>query len=239
MGARARAAILRREGPLSRLPNRVRAGRPRPARGRGSGDRPLPRRARLKSRQSGLHLRAWRRKVRWWEPVRSRLRGGPGMTIGELADSIYPWRIEAVQRFGFTERQARFLVHVLVHSGVFLERQYRAFTGLAHGQKTHDFLAKLVGGGYATPVTPGALHRGRFYHVQYKPLYEAIGEANNRHRKPASLGRFVERLMLLDAVLADPGDGRVVMEQDKRAYFREAFEKAMPDDWYRHVQIGS
>ena len=47
---------------------------------------------------------------------------------------------------GFTERQARFLVHVLVFSGVFLERQYRAFTGLAHGQKTHDFLAKLVSG---------------------------------------------------------------------------------------------
>ena len=57
--------------------------------------------------------------------------------------------------------------------------------------------------GYATPITPGALHRGRLFHVQYKPLYEAIGEPNNRHRKAASLGRFVERLMLLDAVLAD------------------------------------
>jgi len=45
--------------------------------------------------------------------------------------------------------QARFLVHVLVFSGVFLERQYRAFTGLAHGQKTHDFLATLVTAGYA------------------------------------------------------------------------------------------
>jgi len=31
-------------------------------------------------------------------------------------------------RFGFTHRQAEFLVHVLVFSGVFLERQYRAFT---------------------------------------------------------------------------------------------------------------
>ena len=63
-------------------------------------------------------------------------------------------------------RQARFLVHVLVFSGVFLERQCRAFTGLAHGQKTHDFLTTLVRGGYATPMTPGALHRGRLYHVQ-------------------------------------------------------------------------
>jgi hypothetical protein len=106
-------------------------------------------------------------------------------------------------KVGFTERHARFLVHVLVFSGVFLERQYRAFTGLVHGQKTHEFLTALVGDGYATAITPGALHRGRFYHVHYKPLYEVIGEPNNRHRRPASLGRVVERLMLLDAILSD------------------------------------
>ena len=101
------------------------------------------------------------------------------------------------------------------------------FTGLAHGQKTHDFLAKLVSDGYATPITPGALHRGRLYHVQYKPLYEAIGEPNNRHRKAASLGRFVERLMLLDAVLADRRYGWLGTEQDKRTYFREALEREL------------
>ena len=78
-----------------------------------------------------------------------------------------------LMRFGFTERQARFLVHVLVFSGVFLERQCRAFTGLAHGQKTHDFLANLMAAGNATAITPGALHRGRLYHVQYKPLDKA------------------------------------------------------------------
>src|SRR5437773_11683207 len=118
------------------------------------------------------------------KPVSSRFR-----------DSVSPARIGTLMDFGFTERQARFLVHVLVFSGVFLERQYRAFTGLVHGQKTHDFLTKLVDSRYATAITPGALHRGRFYHVHFKPLYEAIGEANNRHRKAASLGRFVERLM--------------------------------------------
>ena len=121
--------------------------------------------------------------------------------------------------FGFTERQARFLVRVLVHAGVFLERQYCTFAGVVHGQKSHDFLARLVGRGYATVITPGALHRGRLFHVQYKPLYEAIGEPNNRHRKPASLGRLVERLMLLDAVLADTRYTWLGTEQDKLAYF--------------------
>ncbi len=142
----------------------------------------------------------------------------------DLRHSVSPARIGALMAFGFTERQARFLVHVLVFSGVFLERQYRAFTGLAHGQKTHDSLAKLVNAGHATPIMPDAVHRGRFYHVQYKPLYEAIGEPNNRHRKAASLGRFIERLMLLDAVLADRRYGWLGTEQDKRTYFREALD---------------
>src|SRR2546425_7081861 len=157
----------------------------------------------------------------------------------DLRQSVRQARIDAVVRFGFTERQARFLVHVLVFSGVFIERQYRAFTGLAHGQKTTDFLAKLVSAGHATAITPGALHRGRLLHVQYKPLYEAIGEPNNRNRRPASLGRFVERLMLLDAVLADSRYGWLGTEQDKRTSFHEAFERDLPDDWYPHRTFGA
>ena len=156
-----------------------------------------------------------------------------------VQESVRPGHIQALMDLGFPIRQARFLVHVLVFSGVFLERQYRAFTGLAHGQKTHDFLTKLVKGRYATVITPGALHRGRLYHVQYKPLYEAIGEPNNRHRKSASLGRFVERLMLLDAVLADRRHGWLGTEGDKRAYFREALDKDLSDDWYPHVTYGT
>src|SRR2546426_3675690 len=107
----------------------------------------------------------------------------------ELGDSIRPERVKAVMEFGFSDPQARFLLHVLVYSGVFIERQYRAFTGVKHGVKTAEFLTDLVGRGYATAIMPGKLHRGRLFHVQYKPLYEAIGEANNRNRKPASTGR--------------------------------------------------
>jgi hypothetical protein len=141
------------------------------------------------------------------------------LSLQSLRDSVRQTRVEAVQVFGFTERQARFLVHVLVHSGAFLERQYRTFARIAHGQKTHNFLAKLVGRGYAHAITPGALHRGRLYHVQYKPLYRAIGEPDNRHRKPAELGRFIERLMVLDAVLDDDSCTWLGTERDKRSYF--------------------
>lgn len=157
----------------------------------------------------------------------------------EWGDSVRPERVHAVTGFGFTERQARFLVHVLVHSGVFIERQYRAFAGIAHGQNSRDFVAKLVNRGYATTITPGALHRGRLFHVQYKPLYEAIGEPNNRNRKPASLGRFVERLMLLDAVLADRHYMWLGTERDKMQYFCSGLLKDdLPKDWYPHITFG-
>jgi hypothetical protein len=95
-------------------------------------------------------------------------------------------RVEAVAAFGFTERQARFLLNVLLHSGVFVERQYCSFAGIVHGQKSTDFIKTLVERRYATPITTGKLHRGRMFHVHYTPLWTAIGEPDNRFRKPTA-----------------------------------------------------
>jgi hypothetical protein len=151
--------------------------------------------------------------------------------MSECRTSVQEERVQAVARFGFTERQARFLVYVMVYAGVFLERQYCAFAGIAHGQKTHDFLRKLMNRGYVTVITPGALHRGRLVHVQFKPLYEAIGEENNRNRRPASLGRMIERVMILDAVLADGRHTWLGTEQDKLAYFKASLnDRFRPED---------
>jgi hypothetical protein len=44
-------------------------------------------------------------------------------------------RVNAISSFGFTERQARFLLNVLRHAGVFVERQYCSFAGIVHGQR--------------------------------------------------------------------------------------------------------
>ena len=59
-------------------------------------------------------------------------------------------RSEAVAKIGFTERQARFLVTVMLHSGVCVPRQYATYAGIVHGQKTRKFFAKLVRLGYAS-----------------------------------------------------------------------------------------
>lgn len=112
-------------------------------------------------------------------------------------------RVQAVVKFGFTERQARFLVTVMLHSGVCLLRQYTAFAGIVHGQKTRKFFAKLVKQGYATAY-PCRHNRGRVYHVQHQPLYRAIGEPESRLRRPMSAALVMDRLTLLDALLASP-----------------------------------
>ena len=112
-------------------------------------------------------------------------------------------RVKAVVEFGFTERQARFLVTVMLHSGVCLMRQYTAFAGIVHGQKTRKFFAKLVRRGYATAYRCRH-NRGRVYHLDHKPLYRAIGQTDSRHRRPMSAARVVDGLVLLDALLASP-----------------------------------
>ena len=127
-------------------------------------------------------------------------------------------RVAKVRLHGFTDRQAAFLVTVMLHAGVCLGRHYCTFAGLAYGRKMHDFFQSLLARGFATARACGH-HKARLYHIHYKPLYRAIGEPNNRHRRPTALPRAIERLMLLDAVLADRERTWLATEQDKLAYF--------------------
>ncbi len=72
-------------------------------------------------------------------------------------------------------------------------------------------------------MPPGTLRTARehrVYRVHTRPLYEAIGERHNRHRRQVALGRAVERLMVLDAILAAPEATWPATESDKVAHFR-------------------
>jgi hypothetical protein len=130
-------------------------------------------------------------------------------------------RVHAIIEKGFTERQAGFLVTVMLHSGVCVRRQYCAYARIAHGQKDHDFFASLMAKRQATSYS-AAHERAHLYHVQSKPLYAAIGEPNNRNRKPVTLARAVERLMVLDVVLGDRRLQWLGTERDKVDYFSAA-----------------
>jgi hypothetical protein len=111
--------------------------------------------------------------------------------------------IQAIAKRGFTDRQARFLVLVARHSGVCIMRQYSTFAGIVFGQKTRKFFANLERARFVS--TYDCAHsRGRVYHVRHRAIYEAIGEADSRLRRPPGVPRALERLMLLDAILENP-----------------------------------
>ena len=112
-------------------------------------------------------------------------------------------RVQAVAKKGFTERQARFLTTVMLHTGVCVPRQYARFCGIVYGEKTRKFFAKLVRLQYAS-MYDCRHNRARIYHVNQRALYAAIGEADSRLRKPVTLNHAIQRLMVLDAIVEDP-----------------------------------
>src|SRR5437867_1695048 len=77
----------------------------------------------------------------------------------EYFDSVRPARVAAVAGFGFTERQARFLVTVMVHSGVFLERQYCTWLGTERDKR--DYFDRALDVRYFRPKDlPHVTYRG-------------------------------------------------------------------------------
>jgi hypothetical protein len=154
-------------------------------------------------------------------------------------DSVSISRVSALREYGLTLRQREFLVTVMVHSGCFLERQYCEFTGTVRGQNSREFIARLVARGFARAIEPWPVRRGRLYHIHHKPLYEAIGQTDNRHRRLRTIGRMVERVMILDAVLGDRRCCWLSPECDKRTFFDVTQGTGLSPEEYPHVGFGA
>jgi hypothetical protein len=161
------------------------------------------------------------------------------LAFADIRDSVSEPRVEALAGFGFTERQRRFLVTVMVHSGCFLERQYCAFTGTVRGQNSREFMARLVSRGFVRVIEPGPVRRGRLYHIHHKPLYEAIGQADNRNRRLRHIGPMVERVMILDAVLGDRHCWWLSPADDKWRFFCLKRDNHLRPDDYPHIAFGT
>lgn len=147
-------------------------------------------------------------------------------------------RARTVTPFGLTDRQALFLVTVMLHSGVFVGRQYAAFAGITHGQKVHDFIENLVARKFVNSIALGATGRTRIFHVQQKPLYAAMSEPDNRHRRRVTIDRAIDRLMVLDGVLADRSLTWLGSEREKRRYFNQRLGDSLRDDEYPRLVFG-
>jgi hypothetical protein len=118
---------------------------------------------------------------------------------------------------GFTERQARFLVTVMLHAGVCVPRQYATFCRIVHGQKTRKFFAKLARLGFAS-MYDCRHNRARIYHVNQKALYRAIDDSESRLRRPLTLNHAIQRLMVLDAIVASPELAWLGTAEEKAAH---------------------
>jgi hypothetical protein len=144
-------------------------------------------------------------------------------------------RVKAVSEFGFTKRQAGFLVTVLLHGGICVPRQYARFAGTAYGHKVNLFFDKLVSARYA--VRCRCVHnRAAVYHVRHQPLYRAIGEPHSRNRKPVPASRVIERLMLLDAVISHPEIEWLATAADKIGFFTAA--GSLDASRWPHLTVG-
>lgn len=129
-------------------------------------------------------------------------------------------RVQAVVDYGFTNRQARFLVLVMRHAGLCVKRQYAAFAGIASGgDKCNAFFDKLVRRGFA--VTADCIHnRAKLYHVQHRALYHSVGDADSRYRRAVPARFAAERLMRLDAALTASDLDWLVTRSEKVAFLQ-------------------
>jgi hypothetical protein len=120
------------------------AGRPSSARRRRVSDCPLSRWACRGGRSFGLHgllgiQRANQRARRWWPRRRAQWRPCRG-----AAALTFEAAVAAVGKFGITERQARFLVTMMLHGGLCIPRQFATFAGTAYGHKMGRLFARLA-----------------------------------------------------------------------------------------------
>ncbi len=146
-------------------------------------------------------------------------------------------RVQAIVAKHFTERQARFLVTVMLHSGVCMRRHYCAFAGIRHGQVDINFFDRLTADKLATAFD--CKHsKARIYHVHHRSLYEAIGEPHSRLRKPLALARAIENVMLLDEVIGRPGTTWLATEREKVEHFAKRVGHLLHRDEFPHLDFG-
>ncbi len=126
-------------------------------------------------------------------------------------------RIEALQRFGYTEREAAFLCLAGLHSGYFLRRQYVQFLGKSAGGTAAALIDRALALEHVKACTYAA--HTHIYHLCSRPFYAALGQRENRNRRDRRPLTMKIKLMTLDFVLNHREYTYLVTEQEKFEYF--------------------
>src|SRR6266478_3274557 len=131
--------------------------------------------------------------------------------------NIAPAHLHALQAFGYTEAEARFLYIVATHSGYFVARQFLAFADAHWGKRTTLFWNKLQTKRHArTECFPKS---GTVYHLFSRRLYRQIDRENIRNRREHEIEFIQRRIAMLDFVLLNQGNQYLETEPEKVNFF--------------------
>jgi hypothetical protein len=142
-------------------------------------------------------------------------------------------RVAALQKFGYNQDESRFLCASALHSGYFLRRQYLDFIGGTKGWRDVVLLNRLKANKHSQVTI--CRHNRMVYHLSAKPLYDALGERDNRNRRERQPSTIKNKLMGLDFVLAHPQHRYLATEREKLDYFLGTLKiapKDLPTRWY-------
>jgi len=127
--------------------------------------------------------------------------------------------VEAIERYGYTPTEARFLYLVATHSGYFTQQQFFRFAGVQRGGMGSRLTTKALRHGH---IRAARLARHTLiYNLFSRPFYESINKENLRNRRRLSGELIRTRLLILDFVLAHPDHDYLETEQDKVRYFHQ------------------
>lgn len=131
-------------------------------------------------------------------------------------------RVQALRRLGYAEREARFLSMAALHGGYFLRRQYDRFLQQKDGGTTAQMIEKALALKHVQVFTYE--HKIHIHHLCARPFYDALGQEDNRNRRPRQPLTIKNKLMGLDFVLEHPGFQHLATEQEKRDFFTRTLE---------------
>jgi hypothetical protein len=143
-------------------------------------------------------------------------------------------RIAALKKFDYDPQEAQFLCIAALHSGYFLRRQFLAFRRRSRGWRDSALIEKLKGNRHCRTT----MYRENriVYHLAAKPLYDALGERDNRNRRERQPSTIKNKIMGLDFVLDHPQHDYLATEREKLDYFAGKLKippEDLPTRWYQ------
>lgn len=143
-------------------------------------------------------------------------------------------QIGNLRKVGYTEREARFLYIVALHSGYFIQTQLCPFLAGKSGRATRSFTSRLLSRKHARERK--YQNNASVYHLAHRRIYQAVERENLRNRRSHSFEFMKTRLAILDFILSHLEYDYFEGETEKVQYFEQRFQirpQEMPGRTYR------